>query len=472
MKPTAIVKRDGTEVPFDLSRISGAIIKALHAVGTDDRALAAEMATVVLEHLERHCDQRALGIEEVQDAVVHVLQESGYYAAARAYIRYRDERERFRRERLLLREGDARLNLTVVDLDGRRRRWDRAGIGEHLAERYQLERKAIDDALIQVESFLSGTATDTLSAPLLLSLVDAALVRCGMHSLAEERSPLRLDRTSVRSALSEAADGAEALIRCGQHAFSQLSLSESYPEQVVRQFCKGRLWIDGLTDPRRGSQFTATVDGHSNPWMVLTTAFAIAAEAKRRWRRVRLVLPPSILGHLERGASAMVQPILPLSGLAQVFLYCDGRTPLLGAWPFATPAVSLATYNDDFLLLRQLQEMGLPMLTGSHLMRGGYRGRLSVELALNAQGLDGEFSQMDALAMSLVAAAKVRLGQLGALGAEGELRFAIFGLTLHSTSNDYLERQVIQEGLRNGLILGRSSNLPEDACAHLARLLE
>ncbi len=264
MKPTAIVKRDGTEVPFDLSRISGAIIKALHAVGTDDRALAAEMATVVLEHLERHSDQSRLGIEEVQDAVVHVLQESGYYDAARAYIRYRDERERFRRERRILREGDARLNLTVVDLDGRRRRWDRGWIGEHLAERYQLERKAIDDALIQVESFLSGTATDTLSAPLLLSLVDAALVRCGMHTVAEERAPLRLDRTSVRAALSEAADGAEALVRCGQHAFAQLSLSESYPEQVVRQFCKGRLWIDGLTDPRRGSQYTATV-GRGTP---------------------------------------------------------------------------------------------------------------------------------------------------------------------------------------------------------------
>ena len=127
---------------------------------------------------------------------------------------------------------------------------------------------------------------------------------------------------------------------------------------------------------------------------------------------------------------------------------------------------------DDFLLLRQLQGMGLPMLSGSHLMRGGYRRRVAVELALNAQGLDGEFSQMDALAMGLVAAARVRLAQLGPVLAGGEIRFAIFGLTMHSTSNEYLERQVIQEGLRNGLSLQRNSNLPEEACAHLARLLE
>src|SRR5208282_2519951 len=72
VRPTAIVKRDGSAVPFELSRITAAILKALHAVGTQDRALAAEMACVVLEHLERHSDQPTLGIEEVQDAVVHV----------------------------------------------------------------------------------------------------------------------------------------------------------------------------------------------------------------------------------------------------------------------------------------------------------------------------------------------------------------------------------------------------------------
>jgi hypothetical protein len=472
VRPTAIVKRDGSEVPFDLSRITAAILKALHAVGSQDRALAAEMACVVLEHLERQSDQPTLGIEEVQDAVVHVLQESGYYDAAKAYIRYRDERERFRRERRLLGEGTARPNLAVIALDGRRRLWDRAWLGEYLGRDYQLDAKAIEDALVQVESFLAGTAVTELTTPLLLSLVDAALVRCGMHALAAERSPLRVSRTEVRAELERPGGGIELVRHCGQQVLAQMSLAERYPEQVARQFYRGRLWIDGLGDPKRGSQLTATIDGSSNPWQVLSQAYAIASEAHLRWRRVRLVLPPSILGHLERGASSLVQPIAALAHLATVFLYCDGRTPLLQNWPFTASRVSLATYNDDFLLLRQLQEMGLQMLSGSHLMCGGYRSRLAVELALNAQGLEGEFSQMDDLAMGLVAAARIRLRQLESSGTEGEVRFAIFGLTLHSSSNDYLERQVIQEGLRNGLSLSRSSNLPEEACAHLARLLE
>jgi hypothetical protein len=76
--------------------------------------------------------------------------------------------------------------------------------------------------------------------------------------------------------------------------------------------------------------------------------------------------------------------------------------------------------------------------------------------------------------MGLVAAARVRLAQLGPspVFAGGEIRFAIFGLPSNSASHDYLERQVIQEGLRCGLTLTRNSNLPEEACVHLGRLLE
>ncbi|MBA2481647.1 MAG: hypothetical protein H0V44_13360 [Planctomycetes bacterium] len=473
MRPAAIIKRDGREVPFDLSRIGAAISKALHAVSIDDRALAIELARVVLEHLERTSDQASLGIEEVQDAVVHVLQESGYYEAAKSYIRYRDDRERFRRERRVRGDGAAAVNLAVIDSDGRRRQWDRVWMSDLLATRYGLDRKAATDALVQVEGFIADSAVTEIGTPLVMSLVDAALVRCGMHSVAAECAPLRIDRGEARKALSGAADGLQAVVRAGNRTLEQLSLAESYPQQVMRLYCRGRLWIDGLDDPRRGSQFTATIDGSSNPWQVLTNAYSIAADAAKRWRRLHLVLPPTILGHLERGAASLVQPIVSLANLAHVYLYCDGRTPLLSSWPFIGHRVSIATYNDDFLLLRQLQEMNLHMLSGSHLMRGGYRARVAVELALNAQGLEGEFSQMDSLAMGLVSAAKVRLQQLGTTeGAEADIRFAIFGLVLHSTSNEYLERQVIQEALRNGLNVTRSAHLPEDACAHLGRLLE
>lgn len=473
MKPTTVIKRDGGRVPFDLGRIATAISHAQKALGVSDPGMANELARVVEEHLKRSSDQASLGVEEIQDAVVHVLQESGNYDMAMAYFRYRDQRERFRRERRLLGEEKSLPNLSLVDLDGRRRPWDRQWLEKFLSEQLGLSAKAAVDALTQVEAALAENPINELTTPLFLSLVDAALVRCGMHKAAEERSPLRLDRKFVRDVLQQAPDGQVAVINCGHKALEQWSLSE-YPAEVIRLYCRGRLWIDGLDDPRRGSQLTATVEGSSNPWKLISQAFAMAAEAAPTWRRISLILPPSILGHLERGAMTLVKPLTALSQLAFVHLYCDGRTPLLEYWPFSSRRVSIATYADDFLLLRRLQELRLPSLSGPHLMQGDYRSRVAVELALNAQGLENEYSQMDLLAMALVSAAKKRLEQMGddPVIAGGEVRFAVYGLPPSSASNEYLDRQVVQEGLRNGLTLVRTTHLPEEACIHLGRLLE
>ena len=97
-----------------------------------------------------------------------------------------------------------------------------------------------------------------------------------------------------------------------------------------------------------------------------------------------------------------------------------------------------------------------------------------MELALNAQGLEEHYSQVDHLAMALVAAARVRQRQLGNDPelAGADIRYAIYGLAPASSSNEYLERQMVQEGLRNGVALARTSRLTAEACEHLARLFE
>ncbi len=187
---------------------------------------------------------------------------------------------------------------------------------------------------------------------------------------------------------------------------------------------------------------------------------------------MRVVLPPSILGHLERGSTLLHEPIGAIARIAQVLLYCDGRTPLLERWPFADGQVGLAIYNDDFLLARQLAERGLPLLSGAQYARGGWVHRVAVEVALNAQGLEHEWSQLDLLAMGAAAAVRARLGRLPEGQRDGDLRFAIYGLAAASPSADYLERQVIQDGQREGLTFTRAANLPAEACEHLGRLLD
>lgn len=480
MKPLAIIKRDGRIDPFVPTRIGEALLKALCAVGEDDRALADELAQVVAEHLERTTDRNQIALEEVQDAVVHVLQESGQYKAAIAFARYRDERERQRRTDRLSGTTEAAPNLLVLDGEGRYRRWDRTWLAEIFLAQYALDARAADKVIPLVEELLAGTAVDELSMPVLLSLIDTALVRSGMHAVAAQRTAIRVYRPLVESLITNnSSDGATVLADAGRALFHQWALHGRYPLAVRRLHASGRLWFDGLDDPRRGSQFTAVLDSPANPWQILTSALSLAQDAQRSWRRVRLVLPPNLLGHLERGARQFLAPLTALSELAHVYLACDGRTPLLADWPFPAPlrdsgrkAVSIAVAHDDFLVMRQLQELGLPLLSGPHLFEPGWRAKVAIELALNAQGLDGEFSTLDGLAMGLVSAAQVRLAQMGTLADGAEIRFSLFGLPAHAPSSDYLERQVTQEGLRAGLTLRRSTHLSEDACAHLGRLLE
>jgi hypothetical protein len=300
-----------------------------------------------------------------------------------------------------------------------------------------------------------------------------------MHAVAAQRTGIRVERAALDALVAPGRQGAQVLGDAGRALLRQWSLAGQFPGQVLKLSASGRLWVDGLDDPFRGSQYTAVLDGLANPWQILTTALALAQDARRTWRRVRIILPPNLLGHLERGAKQFLPPITALSELAQVFLACDGRTPLLNDWPFPAGQsrypVSIAVAHDDFLVMRHLQELGLPLLSGPHLFEPGWRAATAVELALNAQGLDGEFSTLDSLAMGLVAAARVRLDQLAQVGpqaAGGEVRFALSGLPAHSDSAQYLARQITQEGLRAGITLSRATNLGEEACAHLGRLLE
>jgi transcriptional regulator NrdR family protein len=474
VEPSTIVKRDGAVVPFDRVKVVQAILRALDAVGRADEMLAEELGQVVVEHLVRTADTVSPGIEEVQDAVIYVLQESGEYDVALAYTRYRDSRERQRRQRRIVGTETSQINLMVLGRDGRRRAWSRDLIETHLQTQLELTNKAALDVCLAVEGFLADSVVTEISTVVLLSLIDAALVRCGFTEAAEKLAPLRLDRRHMRQSLSTASCGRDAVREVGRHAFTQLSLVDGFPSEVLRLYCKGRLWVDGLDDPLRGSEFTAALDGSSNPWQTLATAFTLATDAGRHWRGVNLIIPPMILGHLERGAMALVEPMEQLAQIANCYLYCDGRTPLLDEWPFRSKQISIATYAEDFLLLRRLQELGLGHMSGPHLMQGGYRRRVAVKLAINAQGLDEQYSQMDALAMALVSAARIRQRSLvdNPALAGADIRYAIFGLPPGAPSNEYLERQVVQEGLRCGIALSRSTNLPEDACAHLGRLFE
>ncbi len=95
---TSIKKRDGRTMPFDITKIEQAILKAFAASGSAKGIETAKLLSQqVVEEVEG--SETIAGtptVEDVQDVVERVLIEKGFVRSAKAYILYRAERSRVR----------------------------------------------------------------------------------------------------------------------------------------------------------------------------------------------------------------------------------------------------------------------------------------------------------------------------------------------------------------------------------------
>lgn len=98
-KITRVVKRTGAIVPFNPDRITNAIYRAAVEVGGRDKTTAETLSKQVVDLLEKNTPEgQPPHIEEIQDLVEKVLIENGHSKVAKAYILYRDERARHRKQ--------------------------------------------------------------------------------------------------------------------------------------------------------------------------------------------------------------------------------------------------------------------------------------------------------------------------------------------------------------------------------------
>ena len=85
-----IIKRSGTEVPFDITKIIVAVTKANESVEARDR-LTQEQITQISSAVAERCKalNRAVNVEEIQDMVENELMDAHAHNVARHYITYR-----------------------------------------------------------------------------------------------------------------------------------------------------------------------------------------------------------------------------------------------------------------------------------------------------------------------------------------------------------------------------------------------
>ena len=92
-----VIKRDGTLVEFEISKISAAMIKAFEAMEKKYHPSVVNLlALQVTADIEPKIQKDAISVEQIQDSVEKVLSDAGYGDVAKAYILYRQQRQRVR----------------------------------------------------------------------------------------------------------------------------------------------------------------------------------------------------------------------------------------------------------------------------------------------------------------------------------------------------------------------------------------
>ncbi len=93
----SVIKRDGKNVEFNLSKISAAITQAFDACERQYNADTIDfLALKVTADFEPKIEKGTIAVENIQDSVESVLIKAGYDDVAKAYILYRKQREKVR----------------------------------------------------------------------------------------------------------------------------------------------------------------------------------------------------------------------------------------------------------------------------------------------------------------------------------------------------------------------------------------
>lgn len=92
-----VIKRDGTVVPFNISKISAAMDKAFKAINKQSNPDIIDLLALrVTSNYESKIKDGYIDVEAIQDSVESVLIQVGYADVAKCYILYRKQREKIR----------------------------------------------------------------------------------------------------------------------------------------------------------------------------------------------------------------------------------------------------------------------------------------------------------------------------------------------------------------------------------------
>ena len=97
---TKVVKRDGRKVNFNVERIAKSIYKAANSIGGQDYSRSKELSEIVYKKLDKIQQNNQIEASRIYDVVKEVLIEQGHESTLRAYVFFREQRDKVRERNL------------------------------------------------------------------------------------------------------------------------------------------------------------------------------------------------------------------------------------------------------------------------------------------------------------------------------------------------------------------------------------
>lgn len=115
-----VVKRDGEISEFKLDKIEGAVTKAFQATENEyTEDIISLLSLRVTSDFQKKIKDGSIHVEEIQDSVERVLEQTGYTEVAKAYILYRKNREKIRNMKSTILDYKEIVNSYVKEEDWR-----------------------------------------------------------------------------------------------------------------------------------------------------------------------------------------------------------------------------------------------------------------------------------------------------------------------------------------------------------------
>ncbi len=277
-----IRKRDNRIVPFDQSKISDAIHKAIRSVGGGDRPLADDLAAAVTLFLEKKFSGGIPSIEDIQDMVETVLSETGHSQIAAAYTSYRKKRSQIRQILQVHKEAPGGPEVEVGSQEAIAP-WSKARIVAALVKEADLEVSVAEAVAGAVEEKVFRSGLRRISTALVRELVDNELFERGYAAKLKRQAPIGFPKYNLQQVIfsvdakepySFAKDPQDTESVVARSVLRQYALEEIYSSEVAEAARDRRIHLHRVGEPLRlfrvncsSDEELLTADGVTLPFL-------------------------------------------------------------------------------------------------------------------------------------------------------------------------------------------------------------